>query len=327
MEHGADRDTVQRLAALLAGDKARRGAALAELSALAAGAGGAARNASQEAAVGVAAACVAPLVAMLCEDISRVDPGEAQEVSLVLASLMQLDPLLVAQEYIREGRLLKLCTTKGSAFDVLFAKTPSELSRDDVLLAACHMLPMAIIFSQGSTRVMVASGETENDLEYWGRIFPVLPWHLVRAPTHERNRKLVLLALDVLRNPQGVSQIEVAGMWKFVFIATSGRYVPQSARLPHRCVDTYPQTDFQVLQLKVMVWLDCAQPRVVRRGSQCGFMGARDGVASRDPGSGADRLADSGRDTRGQHSYHFSEHLRTPAGHRSHQATDRHRDN
>lgn len=317
MEQGVDRDTVQRLTALLAGDKAQRGAALAELSALAAGAGGAARNASQEAAVGVAAACVASLVAVLCEDISRVDPGEAREVSLVLASLMQLDPLLVAQEYIREGRLLKLNTTQGSALDVLFAKMPSDLSRDDVLLAACHMLPMAIIFSQGSTRVMVASGETDNDLEYWGRIFPVLPWHLVRAPTHARNRKLVLLALDVLRNPQGVSQIEVAGMWKFIFIATSGRYVPQSARLPHCCVDL--QTDFQ---LKVVMWLDCAQPRVVRRGCQCGFMGARHGISSRDPGSGADRLADSGRDTRGQHSYRFSEHLRTPAGHRSHQATD-----
>eukprot|EP01046_Picozoa_sp_COSAG06_P053008 COSAG06_NODE_9058_length_1999_cov_32.118421_3_plen_60_part_01 len=52
----------ERLAALLAGDRDQRGAALAELSALAASAG------TEASTVAVAAACIGPLVAVLCQD-------------------------------------------------------------------------------------------------------------------------------------------------------------------------------------------------------------------------------------------------------------------
>jgi hypothetical protein len=213
----------QRLAELLAGDKDQRGAALAELSALAASAGTVARTASQESAVALAATTVAPLMAVLCKDASHVDAREARKVSLVLCSIMQLDPLVVAKEYVQDGRTVDLFSTQGSAFDCLFSKEAADLTRDDMLLAACTMMPMAVIFAQGVARVVLATGNVENDNEFWGGFFEVHPWYLKRTSTHERDRQLVLLALDLLRSPQDVSQMELAGIWQFMFWATSGR--------------------------------------------------------------------------------------------------------
>ena len=206
----------ERLAALLAGDRDQRGAALAELSALAASAG------TEASTVAVAAACIGPLVAVLCQDAASVDAREARQVSVVLCHLMQLDPLVVAKEYVQGGRMIALVTTQGSAFDELFAKT-ADFTRDDVLLAACSMAPKAVMFAQGVARVVLATGEFESDLELWGAFFEVHPWFHLREPTDERNRQLVLLALELLRNPQGVSQMELAGTWSFMFWAMSGR--------------------------------------------------------------------------------------------------------
>ena len=73
-------------------------------------------------------------MAVLCEDVSRVDAKEAREVFLVLCSLMQLDPLVVAKEYVQDDRAITLHTTQGSALDVLFGKAAEDLTRDDMLL-------------------------------------------------------------------------------------------------------------------------------------------------------------------------------------------------
>ena len=102
----------ERLAELLAGDKSQRGAALAELSALAVSAGTVGRIASQESAVALAATTVAPLMAVLCKDVSHVDAMEARKVSLVLCSIMQLDPLVVAKEYVQDNRAVTLLTAR-----------------------------------------------------------------------------------------------------------------------------------------------------------------------------------------------------------------------
>ena len=219
--------TVEHLTALLAGDKEQRSTALSELSALCARAGTVpvvGRTPDQESALALAAACVPKLIAVLCEDVSRVDAKEAREVILVLCNLMRLDPLAVAKEYVQDSRSITLHTTKGSALDELFGKSAEDLIRDDMLLAACNVLPLGIMMAQGSMRVIGAAG-LDADLDFWGPLFEVQPEFHTRAPTHERNRQLVILALDLLRSPQDVSQMELAGIWELMFWSTSGRPV------------------------------------------------------------------------------------------------------
>ena len=101
-------------------------------------------------AVGVATACVAPLVdSILCAEASRVDSAEAQQAYLLLGSLMLLDPLTVTAEWMKNDRWFAAWTAPSSALAATFAKEPAELTRDDVMLAACDALGITIVMSQG----------------------------------------------------------------------------------------------------------------------------------------------------------------------------------
>ena len=100
--------------------------------------------------VGVATACVAPLVdSILCAESSRVDSAEAQQAYLLLGSLMLLDPLTVGAEWSKHDRWCATYTAPSSALASTFAKEPAELTRDDVMLAACDGLGMVIVSSKG----------------------------------------------------------------------------------------------------------------------------------------------------------------------------------
>ena len=49
------------------------------------------------------------------------------------------------------------------------------------------------------------------------------PYLLARAPTDERNERLMLLSLDVIRDPQGSSVLELAGVWTLVYFCATSR--------------------------------------------------------------------------------------------------------
>ena len=100
--------------------------------------------------VGVATACVAPLVdSVLCAEALRVDSAEAQQAYLLLGSLILLDPLTVGVEFMQNDRWLAAWTAPSSALVSMLAKEPAELTRDDAMLAACGNLGLSIVFAKG----------------------------------------------------------------------------------------------------------------------------------------------------------------------------------
>jgi len=42
------------------------------------------------------------------------------------------------------------------------------------------------------------------------------PFAAARAPADERNERLMLMALEVIRDPQGTSELQLAGVWQLV---------------------------------------------------------------------------------------------------------------
>lgn len=47
----------------------------------------------------------------------------------------------------------------------------------------------------------------------FGGFLAAIPFLPARAPTDERNERLMLLALEVIHDPQGSSELELAGVW------------------------------------------------------------------------------------------------------------------
>jgi hypothetical protein len=191
-------------AALLDDDQAERGRAYAELTALADAGGGAV-------AVGVAMACVAPLVdGVLCADASRVGGAEARRASLVLGQLVLLEPLAVGGEWMRSGRWFATWGAPGSALGAVVAKAPRELTRDDLLLAACDQLPLCVAFNRSFAETTAAAGLDE--LAAFMALMEKTPYFAARAPTDARNMRLVELALEILRGPP-LPELEAAAVW------------------------------------------------------------------------------------------------------------------
>ena len=143
-----------RVGALLAGDKAQRAAAYEELAAVA--------DCAQPPEW--LAACIPPLwTGVLCADASEVDSAEAQRAYLVLSRLMLLDPLTVGSEVIRDGRYTATWTAANTALAAVAAKEVGELTRSDITLAACDMLPMLVAWSKGNTAMVAAGGLDEME--------------------------------------------------------------------------------------------------------------------------------------------------------------------
>lgn len=65
-----------------------------------------------------------------------------------------------------------------------------------------------------------AAGLTE--MAYFGA-FMTSPFMPARAPTDARNERLMLLALEVIRDPQGTSVLELAGVWNLLTYCTGLR--------------------------------------------------------------------------------------------------------
>eukprot|EP01052_Picozoa_sp_SAG31_P042995 SAG31_NODE_7016_length_1816_cov_1.650553_2_plen_330_part_00 len=88
--------------------------------------------------VGVAIQCIGPLVeTVFVASVSVVDAAEYHRAAEVLAELMMLDLVPMLVEYNRGDRFKCVWTSTGNAYNAVFMKDPSELSRDDALTVAC----------------------------------------------------------------------------------------------------------------------------------------------------------------------------------------------
>ena len=195
-----------RIGALLTGGKAQRAAAYEELAAIA--------KSDDPDSISTAAACVAALVdCVLCADASEVDSAEAQQARILLASLMLLDPLATGVKWVE--KMVAPWTAEGTSLAVMMAKGPAELTRDDVMLAACDGLPTSIMWAQGWTEVVEAAG-----MDMMASFPPFIAKcpHLPPAAlsSDERNERLVMLALEICRDPQDASELQLAGVKQLI---------------------------------------------------------------------------------------------------------------
>ena len=62
-----------------------------------------------------------------------------------------------------------------------------------------------------------------DEMAFLGGLMTSCPYTQARAPTDERNERLMLLALEVIRDPQGASELERACVWTLVHVCTMTR--------------------------------------------------------------------------------------------------------
>ena len=197
-----------RIAELLGGDKADRLSAFAEL--------------EDSADAELAAASVVPLVEkVLCADESRVDAAEARHAYLALGKMVMLDPVKVGAELFRDDRWLVLGARPRSALGGFIARTAEDLTRDDLLLAACDSLFISVVAAAGCTSIFVAA--ERDEVSYLTSFVPAYHLFPVRM-TDEKSERLMTLALEVFRDVDaGLTELELAGMWMVVGQCTTMR--------------------------------------------------------------------------------------------------------
>lgn len=183
----------------LEADPSARQDAFAELAALGA------------ADVVLAAQCAAPLADFLAE---TTDANEHRQAGVVLATMVLLDPLQLAAAWMRDGRSIKSWTAPDTAFATALANDPATLTRDDVLTLAASMTPEPIIWSKGLTAMSTAA-RLDDEVAYFMQLFAACPLGAL-APTplgDERLGPLFTMALSICRDPNGLSDLELAGVW------------------------------------------------------------------------------------------------------------------
>ena len=169
----------------------------------------------------VAVACVHPLVDnVLTADASNVDAAEAQHACWVLSCLMLLGAEACA-EFMRDERWFKMWKFPSSALGLVFAKQPADLTRDDVMLAAAIAMTHLPYMCRGMSACLDMVGLDEMS----GLMQNLAACSFLPSvnPSDDLNKQLVLMGLEICRNPQGLSELEKAGMWTMVYFSIAQR--------------------------------------------------------------------------------------------------------
>ena len=171
--------------------------------------------------VGVAVSCVGPLVdTVLCADVSVVGPVEYRRAASVLAELVMLDPLKVLAEYHRGERFFSTWKTMGNALNAVFLKQPAELTHDDVLTVASETTLTVEWWARGPDALLEEMGVGTFDLMgVWLANDKLQPGNASEAVID----RLLQLALEIVRDPQGLSKLTQAGVWQIFGWSLSGR--------------------------------------------------------------------------------------------------------
>lgn len=208
--------TADRIGDLLAGDKAQRAAAYDELSIMV-------TSGDESDAVATATAVIVPLLDLLSAPASRVDREETQRVNLLMGSLMLLNPLEVGMPWLQDARWLAQWSREDTAVAAMASKEAEQLTRDDVLLAAYDTLPIMTLWAKGWTQCCEAAGVDE--MAGYGGWLSVNPFSAgnTRSPKPNAwNERCALLAIEICRHPQGLSDLESAAVWA-LFVSVMGQ--------------------------------------------------------------------------------------------------------
>eukprot|EP01050_Picozoa_sp_SAG11_P000974 SAG11_NODE_38_length_21705_cov_24.667453_12_plen_606_part_00 len=213
---------VERIIAGIGGDAAQREAAYAALLALAHG--DKADDASTDApgALALAAACVGPLIeTIFAADASVVPAAEYRRAAAVVAEVAMLDdPLPIVAEYLRNERFATAWISTGNAYGAVFQKEPAQLTRDDVLTVAADTVLQTVHWTRGYDAGLVAAGiATMDHIGPWSQFDKLHPGNASDAVLE----RLLMLALDVAREPHGISEMVQAGIWQVLGWSISGR--------------------------------------------------------------------------------------------------------
>ena len=193
-----------RLVELLGGDAQARQRAYAELE-------------SVDAAVTAEPALVEALVGSVCSE--RESSEYRQILALILDFFLRPDGGFDA-EFLRKQRLTR--TWEAPALFAVASKPPEDLTRDDALAVASGAALMLVLASKGWGQLCERAGVDEIEVvtTFVGR-HPLLPQRSVADPS--TCRRLTELTLDLVRDPQGLTDREIAGAWWAVFYCTTQR--------------------------------------------------------------------------------------------------------
>ena len=159
---------------------------------------------SQDAAL--AFRCVEPLIMeILSADAGKIGRPEFLQASLCWAHLFDRWPTEMGALCMfgpRADDILAFRTTaegSGSLFDRAFAKPPSELNREDIILAGYLMSPWSVFWVNGLSRARIEAAKTTglSEVEYMGAQFTGIPWLAGRA-SEELREKICTIALELL---------------------------------------------------------------------------------------------------------------------------------
>ena len=198
--------------ALGSGDKAQRLAAYANLVVLAQDGGD----------VSALVSCVAPLTALFAHDVSVIDAREFQHAHAALAEVVFAAPLQIGAEYMRQGRFKIAWGATCNAYAEVYSKHPPELTRCDAMTEACNSSVSSIKWARGADAIFDDAG-----MEKLGWLSSFLACNRL-AGTRKRvlppgfTERLAMLLLDIIRDPQGTSELTLGGAWFSIGIALSG---------------------------------------------------------------------------------------------------------
>lgn len=194
------------LVELLTGDAEGRQSAYAEL------------KSADPAVVSTPAVVDALVDGVLCS--AHVDAAEYRQVCDLTADLMLrkensfMLEMICGQRWMRAWRAPVL-------LDVA-SRQPAEMTRDDVLTVAADSSIMLATFCSW-THTNEAAGEDEVDAMIKLSNHPLYPDGMAANP--DGNERLVQLALEVCRDPQGLPERQLAGVWTSIFALVSSRPV------------------------------------------------------------------------------------------------------
>ena len=193
-----------RLAELLTGDAEARQRAYAELE-------------SADMGVAAAPAVVDALVdGVLCS--AQVEAAEYRQVCALMADMMFREENSFCLEMVRQGRWFR--AWEAPALLAVASRPPAEMTRDDALTVAADSSILMMI-ARGWARTHDAAGVDEMASVFELAGHPLYPERAAANPGG--NERLIVLALEICRDPLGLSERQLAGVWNLAFLLITQR--------------------------------------------------------------------------------------------------------
>ena len=193
-----------RLAELLTGDAEARQRAYAELE-------------SADMGVAAAPAVVDALVdGVLCS--AQVEAAEYRQVCALMAGYMFREENSFILEMVRSKRWVR--AFEAPALLAAAGRPPAEMARDDALTVAADSSILMMI-ARGWARTHDAAGVDELASVFELAGHPLYPERAAANPGG--NERLIVLALEICRDPQGLSERQLAGVWNCLFLLVTQR--------------------------------------------------------------------------------------------------------